>query len=98
LGLEPGHELKYVYDFGDWIEHRLTLEEIVELEAKVKYPRTIAQNQPQYKNCQSCHDQGRETRATWICLECSTQQREIVVCKDCLFKDHGDHFAEKILY
>ena len=98
LGLEPGHELKYVYDFGDWIEHRLTLEEIVELEAKVKYPRTIAQNQPQYKNCQSCHDQGRETRATWVCLECSTQQREIVVCEDCLVKDHEDHYAEEILY
>jgi len=99
LELEPGHELKYVYDFGDWIEHRLVLEEIVELESKVKYPRIIAQNQPQYKNCQSCQDQGRETRATWICLECSNQQqREIVVCKECLFKYHEDHYAEKILY
>ena len=23
LGLQPGDELKYVYDFGDWIEHRI---------------------------------------------------------------------------
>jgi hypothetical protein len=25
LGLKPGDEVKYVYDFGDWIEHLLTL-------------------------------------------------------------------------
>lgn len=99
LGLEPGHQLKYVYDFGDWIEHRLTLEEIVEPEAEVKYPRIIAQNRPRYKNCQSCQDQGRKTRATWICLTCSNQQqREILVCEDCLVKDHKDHFAREILY
>jgi hypothetical protein len=99
LGLESGHELKYVYDFGDWIEHRLTLEEIVEPEANAEYPRIIAQNRPRYRYCQSCRDQGRKARATWICLECSNeQQREILLCEDCLDKDHEDHFAEEILY
>jgi len=28
LGLKPGDQLKYVYDFGDWIEHLITFEEI----------------------------------------------------------------------
>ena len=54
LGLESGQQLRYVYDFGDWIEHRLTLEEIVDPEANAKYPRIIAQNRPQYKDCQIC--------------------------------------------
>src|SRR3712207_6997999 len=30
LELKPGDQLKYVYDVGDWIEHRLTLEAIEE--------------------------------------------------------------------
>jgi hypothetical protein len=99
LELAPGDELKYVYDFGDWIEHRLTLLEIVEPEKGVKYPRVVAQNKPQYKQCESCQARGRETRATWICLECSNrQQREVLICKKCLYRKHEDHYAEEILY
>jgi hypothetical protein len=99
LELAPGDEIKYVYDFGDWIEHRLTLEKIVEPEKQVKYPRIIAQNKPQYKSCESCQAQGRETRATWICIDCSNrQQREVLVCKKCLRREHEEHFAEEILY
>jgi tetratricopeptide (TPR) repeat protein len=39
LGLEPGAQLEYVYDFGDYIEHALVLEAVEEPEAKAKYPR-----------------------------------------------------------
>jgi hypothetical protein len=39
LGLEPGAQLEYVYDFGDNLEHALLLEAIEEPEAKAKYPR-----------------------------------------------------------
>jgi hypothetical protein len=39
LGLEPGAQLEYVYDFGDNIEHALELEAVGEPEAKAKYPR-----------------------------------------------------------
>jgi hypothetical protein len=99
LGLEPGHELKYVYDFGDWIEHRITLEEIVEPEAKVEYPRIVAQNKPRYRNCETCRTQKRKTRATWICLECSNrQQRTVLLCEECLDREHEEHYAEEILY
>jgi hypothetical protein len=99
LRLEPGDELKYVYDFGDWIEHRLTLEEIVEPEAKAQYPRVIAQNKPRYRTCETCRAEGRQNRATWICLECSNrQQREVLVCLECLRREHEDHYAEEILY
>ena len=99
LGLEPGHELKYVYDFGDWIEHRITLEAIDQPEAQAEYPRITAQNRPRYKNCPSCQAQGRKIRATWICLECSDrQQRAVLVCDDCLDREHEEHFAEQILY
>lgn len=99
LGLQTGDRLKYVYDFGDWIEHRLTLEETVEPQAGAEYPRVVAQNKPRYRNCESCQARGRESRATWICVECSNQQqREVLVCKDCLDREHEDHHAEEILY
>lgn len=99
LGLRPGDELKYVYDFGDWIEHRLTLEEIVAPETRIEYPRIVARNKPQYEDCQSCLARGRKARATWICLECSDREdRPVLVCTRCLNKEHEEHFAEEILY
>jgi len=99
LGMQPKDQLKYVYDFGDWIEHRITLEEIVEPEEGVEYPRIVAQNRPRYRYCVSCRERGRKTRATWICLECSNrQQRAVLLCEDCLVEDHEDHYAEEILY
>jgi hypothetical protein len=99
LGLKGGDELKYVYDFGDWIEHRITLEEIVEAEKGGQYPRIVAQNKPRYRDCQTCRDQGRKSRATWICIECSDQQqREVLLCEDCLYREHEGHYAEEVLY
>jgi hypothetical protein len=99
LELEPGQSLKYVYDFGDWIEHRIALEEIVEPEKKADYPRIVDQNKPRYRSCESCQAQGREARATWICLTCSNQQqRDVLLCQDCLIGEHEEHYAEKILY
>jgi len=99
VGLAVGDELKYVYDFGDWIEHTITLEAITEPEAGVKYPRVAAQNKPQYQNCERCAEQGRQTRAIWVCHHCSSEQgRTVVLCKDCLFAEHEDHYADEIVY
>ena len=41
LGLEVGAELEYVYDFGDWLDHKLILESIGDAEKNVKYPRVV---------------------------------------------------------
>jgi hypothetical protein len=41
LDLEVGDTLKYVYDFGDWIEYTITLEAITDREEGVEYPRVI---------------------------------------------------------
>ncbi len=41
LGLEVGAELEYVYDFGDWLDHKLILESIAEPARGVKYPRFV---------------------------------------------------------
>ncbi len=99
LGLAVGDELKWVYDFGDWIEHTIALEAIAEPEASAKYPRVVAQNKPQYQDCECCARQGRQTRATWICIYCSNEQgREVLVCKDCLFTEHEEHYADEIVY
>lgn len=99
LELQPGDTLKYVFDFGDWIEHVLTLEEIVEPEVDATYPRIVAQNRPRYRYCETCKAEGRKTIASWICLECSDrEQRDVLLCEDCLMKYHEDHYADEIIY
>jgi len=99
LDLEPGSKLRYVYDFGDWIEHDIALEAIVPPDQNAEYPRLVAQNKPRYRYCESCKAKGKETVATWICIECSDRQdREVLVCKDCLWTEHEEHYADEILY
>lgn len=99
IGLEPGAQLKYVYDFGDWIEHRITLEEVVDPEAATEYPRIAGRNRPRHEYCESCEAEGRRTVATWICFDCSNKQEQnVLVCEDCLMQEHDEHRAEEILY
>jgi len=99
LALQPGDELKYVYDFGDWIEHQITLEAIVAPEAGAEYPRIVGQSQTRHRYCQSCKAEGRKTVATWTCVDCSEeQQREVLLCEDCLAAQHEDHYAEELFY
>lgn len=43
LGLSPGSRLKYVYDFGDWVQHELVLEAIEPPQARVRYPRIVSE-------------------------------------------------------
>jgi hypothetical protein len=98
LELEPGQQLTYVYDFGDWVEHRLTLEAINVPESPSEYPRVVARNRPRYRYCQSCAGRGKKERATWICIECSNRQgQDVLLCEKCM-DQHEDHYAEKIVY
>ena len=99
LGLSEGDKLGYVYDFGDEIQHIVTLEKIVEPEEGAEYPRVISQNKPRYRYCERCKREGKKTIAAWICIECSEEKgREVLLCEDCLEKEHEGHYAEEILY
>jgi hypothetical protein len=99
LDLSEGDKIEYVYDFGDDIQHVITLEKIIEPERRVKYPRIVSKNKPRYRYCELCNKQGKKTIATWICIECSEdEQREVLLCEDCLMKEHEDHYADEILY
>lgn len=99
LDLEPGNSLKYVYDFGDWVEFILELEAIDAPEEGADYPRVVAKNRPRYRYCEQCKEEGRESVATWICIQCSNEeQREVLVCEECLMEHHPDHYADEILY
>lgn len=98
LKLRVGDQLKYVYDFGDWIEHTLELQSLSNPEKSVRYPREVARNKPKYGYCVECQKIGKQTIATWICYTCSNKEpREVLVCKKCLRK-HEDHYADEILY
>ncbi|MBN1935133.1 MAG: hypothetical protein JW934_10735 [Anaerolineae bacterium] len=99
LGLKPDDRLKYVFDFGDWIEHEILLEAIAEPEAGGKYPRVAAQNKPRHRYCERCQKRGIETVATYICIDCSNRQdREVLICDKCARKHHEDHYLDEILY
>jgi hypothetical protein len=99
LELQPGDQLKYVYDFGDWIEHTIIVEEIVEPEADASYPRIVAQNKPRYRYCQRCKGRGRKTIATRVCAECTQQEGvEVLLCIDCEAEEHEDHYVVDKLY
>jgi hypothetical protein len=99
LELEPGNALKYVYDFGDWIEHRVELEAIIASERDAKYPRIVGQNKPRYHYCPICKEAGKKVIATWICIMCSNRFQEAVyICGNCADHVHEDHYIEEILY
>jgi hypothetical protein len=98
LELSTGDRLKFVFDFGDWIEHTLIVDAIEAPQAGVKYPREVARNKPKYVNCVECEKKGRQVVAKWICLDCSNRtQKEVVLCGKCV-KKHEEHYVEEILY
>lgn len=98
LKLALGDQIKYVYDFGDWIEHTLELQSINEVEKGVRYPRETARNKPKYEYCTECLKEGRETVADWICYTCSNEeQQDILVCEECL-DQHEEHDVNEIIY
>jgi len=100
LGLQINDGLKYVYDFGDWIEHTLTLNAVSDPQPGVEYPREIARNKPVHKYCANCIEKGKQTVATWICFTCSQEQgQEVVLCEDCMgLEQHEEHYSEEIVY
>ncbi|HEX6303083.1 MAG TPA: hypothetical protein VFZ76_02770 [Anaerolineales bacterium] len=99
LGMEPGEALKYVYDFGDWVEHRVELEATGDPEQGVEYPRIVSQNKPRYRYCAECKGEGKKTVAEWICITCSEwEQEEFPLCEDCMYEHDEDHYIDEMLY
>jgi hypothetical protein len=98
MDLKPGDRLKYVYDFGDWVEHEIVFEQITMTEAKRSYPALVERNKPKYQFCVLCKTEGKNTVATLICLECTTEKKLVVLCEDCANKNHEEHYLEEIIY
>jgi len=98
INLKPGDLIKYVYDFGDWVEHEVRFEEISAAEAGKSYPALVGRNKPKYQNCVVCESKGKGTVATLVCLQCSNQKRVIFLCEDCADKKHAEHYVEEIVY
>jgi len=99
LGLSEGDKMEYVYDFGDDIQHIVTLERIVELDETGDYPRVVSQNKLRYMYCEVCERWGKKVIAPWICIDCSNEEgRDVLLCDECVTKGHDDHYAEDMLY
>jgi hypothetical protein len=99
LGLSVGDRLKYVYDFGDWIEHEISLEAVEPSKAKTKYPHILEQNKPKYYYCEHCKTKGEKTIAVYVCITCSDEeQRGVFICEKCSDTEHEDHYIDEITY
>jgi hypothetical protein len=100
LELAVGNKMKYVFDFGDWIEHVLTLEAIEPSQPNAKYPCEAKRNTPKYANCVECLKKGKETTAIYVCLTCTKNpEEERLLCEGCVEKHESkEHYVEKILY
>lgn len=99
LGLKVGSQLKWVYDFGDWVEYFVALEDVSQASEDREYPRLVDKNKPRYHSCVSCRTKGIKNRAVWVCVSCSNQeQTEIWLCEACMMKYHDEHYTEKIRY
>lgn len=99
LGLSEGDNLEYVYDFGDDIQHIITLEKIQKSDLRYQTPCIIAKNRSYIKYCKSCKDKGKKVKAKWQCLECLEKSGELIyVCDDCYEGDHMEHYRKKIIY
>lgn len=98
LGLSVGDQLRYVYDFGDWVEHYLEVEAIGKSENAAEYPRVVEQNKPRFKNCTECAAKGKKQQAVWYCYTCADEENgPALLCDDCV-DAHEDHYTEEILY
>ena len=98
MDLKPGDLIKYVYDFGDWVEHEVRLEQITTSKTGKSYPVMVERNKPKYQFCVVCKKEGKDTVATHICLQCSTEKKPIFICEDCSNKKHEEHYVEEIIY
>lgn len=98
IDLKPGDLMKYVYDFGDWVEHEVRLEEISTAEVGESYPALVGRNKPKHEYCVVCKLNGKETVATFVCLQCSTQKRVVFLCEECADQKHEEHYLEEIIY
>lgn len=98
LNLQPKNTLEYVYDFGDDLQHIITLEKIIEEKDDVVYPCITGKNKPQYHHCNECEKKGTRVVATWFCLDCSNHEgAPVYLCDDCI-DEHDDHYADEIVY
>lgn len=97
LGLSIGDTMTYVYDFGDDIRHKVTLEKVTEPKKGIVYPRVIAKNKPRYRNCVKCLNHGKKKKAVWLCFS-HVEEKELLLCTECLNKERDDCWVRKIVY
>ena len=98
MDLKPSDLMKYVYDFGDWVEHEIRLEQIATVEAGKSYPAMVERNKPKYQYCIICKAEGKETVAMLIVSNVQLKRKFVVLCEDCADKKHEEHYLEEIIY
>jgi hypothetical protein len=99
MGLYEGIKIGYVYDFGAYVQHILTLEEIKDAGKNVKYPRITDKSKTRQRYCDPCNDKGKKSAAVYVCVDCSEKAGKTVnLCEKCAGEKHKDHYTDEILY
>jgi len=62
LGLLEGENVEYIYDFGDDIQHIVTLEKIKESEIRYQTPCIITKNKPRFRYRKSSKSEGKKVK------------------------------------
>ncbi len=99
LLLAEGGRLEYVYDFGDSVQHVITLEKVTSaLSADVasgRYPLMVARSKTRGRYCVTCKEKGRKAAATCVCIDCSNEtMRPAYLCDSCADSGHDEHHVE----
>lgn len=99
LRLVEGDRLEYVYDFGDDVQHVITLEKVAPASpadvASDRYPCMVARSKPRSRYCVTCKEKGKKAAATCVCIDCSNEtMRPAYLCDSCADTGHGEHHVE----
>ncbi|MBU0490536.1 MAG: hypothetical protein KKB13_01685 [Chloroflexi bacterium] len=98
VGVDVGDKLKYVYDFGDWIEHVVEVVDITDPAPGVEYPREVARSKGPQRYCADCQKLGQKTRAVYFCRDCTSEQRrDVYLCANCASDLHEEHDVDEIV-
>ncbi len=90
VDLQEEDQLKYVYDFGDWTEHIITVKEVWSSDEILEEPRVVAQNKTRKRYCPECKRRGEKVEASLVCITCSENDGKVRYLCDACGQEHLD--------
>lgn len=87
----PGDVLRYVYDYGDTTELKITVLAHTTRPPQRRTVRLLARNLPHEETCRKCG-----APAEWVCVECRWPENNPFFCDDCA-SSHNEETGHEFL-